>query len=393
MYLRNYGIVSALVGLCLSGVLSQTSQVFIKLNFHIYLFRAVCDLQKCPGPLYYYEEIGCTPVFENVTSCCPSSYNCDIWKNRTSHYHCLADGRVYNHNQVVPTEDACSFCRCRSGNVRCMETSCSRPYAEDILSCRHLLSNVECCKIYHVCENSPDVCNVDGKSYKAGETFVPINEPEKTCTCDEGYDGVNDERFCQWSKRSRCPNDIANFENIHNGCAPIYERESMLYNACSKAHVCPEEGKYAIDKKSNIGASTLSTSEAVVSVQQCRIGNVTLNIGDKLRYEGRNVKCICEVPPIPTCYETSNCLQRLKRVHIFSNEGTSTMLNHNGFKIVLGLCLCFAFVVGDSTEQLCTYGHFVMSVGVEMKSSTLCTKCICEVPPVPKCQELPKEEC
>ncbi|XP_043277608.1 kielin/chordin-like protein [Venturia canescens] len=288
MYLRNYGIVSALVGLCLSGVLSQTSQV--------------CDRKKCPGPLHYYEEIGCTPVFENVTSCCPSSYHCDIWKNVTQDY-CLDHGEVYNHRESI-LRGSCSTCYCYRGNIVCTTVDCRPKVAT--LGCRYLESNVRCCRTYEVCENSPAVCNVDDRSYKAGETFVPINEPEKTCTCDEGYDGVNDRRFCNWLRQFPCPNEITNFENIQNGCAPIYERESMLYNACSKAHICPEEGKYAIDKKSNVGASTLSTSEAVLSVQQCRIGNVTLNIGDKLRYEGRNVKCICEVPPIPTCYETSN---------------------------------------------------------------------------------------
>lgn len=42
----------------------------------------------------------------------------------------------------------------------------------------------------------------------------------------------------------------------------------------------------------------------------CRFGNMTMHIGDELNegtyYDSVCMKCVCEVPPIPTCQQLSD---------------------------------------------------------------------------------------
>ena len=45
---------------------------------------------------------------------------------------------------------------------------------------------------------------------------------------------------------------------------------------------------------------------------QCEFSNLTMRVGDELNqptdpYYSECMKCICEVPPIPTCVSFSTC--------------------------------------------------------------------------------------
>lgn len=47
--------------------------------------------------------------------------------------------------------------------------------------------------------------------------------------------------------------------------------------------------------------------------------------------------------------------------------------------------------------KTCKFGDMVMHVGDELNQGTsyssVCVKCVCEVPPIPTCQRLPDSEC
>lgn len=48
-------------------------------------------------------------------------------------------------------------------------------------------------------------------------------------------------------------------------------------------------------------------------------------------------------------------------------------------------------------ENMCKFGNIRMHIGDELNQATdyssVCVKCVCEVPPVPTCQRLPDDEC
>lgn len=50
-----------------------------------------------------------------------------------------------------------------------------------------------------------------------------------------------------------------------------------------------------------------------------------------------------------------------------------------------------------SDNHVCYFGNMIMHLGDELNQATdyssVCVKCVCEVPPVPTCQRLPDNEC
>ena len=60
---------------------------------------------NCPGPIKYYEEIRCTPIFKNEGDCCPERYNCDHLKNLPND-KCVLYGHEYDIGQFIKAEDS-----------------------------------------------------------------------------------------------------------------------------------------------------------------------------------------------------------------------------------------------------------------------------------------------
>lgn len=76
-----------------------------------------CDKTKCPGPLAYYEGLGCSPVYKKEGDCCATKYNCDHWKER-SPTKCYVNGKEYEIGDKLKDEDAnpCDVgCTCYAG--------------------------------------------------------------------------------------------------------------------------------------------------------------------------------------------------------------------------------------------------------------------------------------
>lgn len=91
---------------------------FLVSNFFDSFFRKdKCDKTKCPGPLAYYEALGCKPVYEKEDDCCATKYNCNHLKER-SKTKCYVNGKEYEIGESLKEEDAnpCDIaCTCTSG--------------------------------------------------------------------------------------------------------------------------------------------------------------------------------------------------------------------------------------------------------------------------------------
>lgn len=90
---------------------------FLTIDYFSPLFKD-CDPTTCTGPLYYYEELGCLPIYDNSSSCCARKYNCDHWKVLPDS-KCYVNGRVYESGEVFPPQvigGGCTRCIC-AGSV------------------------------------------------------------------------------------------------------------------------------------------------------------------------------------------------------------------------------------------------------------------------------------
>lgn len=79
----------------------------------------VCDKSKCPGPISYYNNLGCIAVYENPDDCCAYKYDCDKVKSLSSDKcYVDVDGHAYEIGESLREEDAnpCDIdCVCRIG--------------------------------------------------------------------------------------------------------------------------------------------------------------------------------------------------------------------------------------------------------------------------------------
>jgi len=81
---------------------------------------------NCIGPLTYYMDLGCTPVYRNTsTKHCAIKYNCDHVKERSKN-KCYYDNREYYLDEYFTSANEndefrakvkkCTICRCRKGH-------------------------------------------------------------------------------------------------------------------------------------------------------------------------------------------------------------------------------------------------------------------------------------
>ncbi|XP_011869483.1 PREDICTED: kielin/chordin-like protein [Vollenhovia emeryi] len=268
-----------------------------------------CDKTKCPGPLGYYEALGCTPVYEKEGDCCATKYNCDHLKGRST-LKCYVNGKVYEIGEKLKDEDAnpCDIgCTCHQGydgiaSFNCAIVDCFQGPVPP--GCYRQNSPLLCCPGKDVCPENPEdraVCNVDGKEYKEGEYFSVENEPDLNCVCQPGYEGQNVEPFCAKPKRPYCSPDFKNPSSIVNNCAPVYYSGQSPQTSCSVFVRCQNNNDTVIHNEDSSKSADKNPDDEDV----CHFGNMTMHRGDELNqatdYNSVCVKCVCEVPPLPTC--------------------------------------------------------------------------------------------
>ena len=83
---------------------------------HVSFPKEICDRTKCHGPLRYYEDLNCTPIYAPNDKCCPEAFDCSHLNN-LSQDKCYVNGHEYNVGESLKPEHSnpCDVeCRCVS---------------------------------------------------------------------------------------------------------------------------------------------------------------------------------------------------------------------------------------------------------------------------------------
>ncbi|KAF7996296.1 hypothetical protein HCN44_001928 [Aphidius gifuensis] len=259
-----------------------------------------CSNVQCPGPLSFYSEIGCQPVYKNPGDCCAYKYDCPLRKNN----YCYINGQEYSPGEVMRKEDSgpCDRCTCEInylgiGSFLCSSPSCAYVPIPD--GCR-LVHSMENCFTFN--DVTVPVCIVDGKTYQEGEFFIPSKEPNKKCYCSAGYNGTNVMPFC-YEQKGECKTEKHYNDMIAMNCPPVYGSEG----SCPTGFRCEETNSVIIHHNHNNENENSQSNSTEAGV--CKFGSTTLKIGDEIAegntWISRCMKCVCEVPPVVTCRRLS----------------------------------------------------------------------------------------
>ncbi|XP_076643955.1 uncharacterized protein LOC143354093 [Halictus rubicundus] len=276
--------------------------------------REICDKSKCPGPLRYYTELECKPIYKNPEDCCAEAFDCSHLE-KLSKNKCYINGREYSIGEKLKDEDAnpCDIgCTCREGyegraaTFVCAQIDC--PFFPPQENCHIRQSFDKCCPSTPVCLKEGEkraTCEVDGIVYYDGESFTPKSDPDLNCHCLPEYKGENVEPFCKKPNHGYCSPLFRNADEIHEKCAPVFYAGQNVQKDCSYASRCADNNDSVVHNHD--GKSVTEIDESKV----CQFGNLTMHIGDTLNegntFESVCTKCKCEVPPIPTCMRMDVC--------------------------------------------------------------------------------------
>ncbi|XP_075976450.1 uncharacterized protein LOC142976778 [Anticarsia gemmatalis] len=249
----------------------------------------------------FYLELGCTPDVMGTNQPCPQSFTCpNLHPDPTM---CYYKGVSYRDKAPIPQNaisnpcsQACS-CSLFNGEPRflCAAVDCFETFDSDLnQQCINTYELDSCCSTGTVCGKdaiaSLKTCEVDGKSYREGEMFEPLNT-KKTCVCAAGWNGtVDDPTFC---RDINCGIEIHYQSDILQGCAPVFVGDMR---SCPIGFECPSSDNKVI-KSLNI--KNLSA--------QCVFGNMTLTVGDEVTVSDTCTKCTCSVPPFVNCVRKNSC--------------------------------------------------------------------------------------
>ncbi|KAK9295286.1 hypothetical protein QLX08_010345 [Tetragonisca angustula] len=271
----------------------------------------ICDKTKCLGPLRFYDELGCTPIHSPDDECCPAAFNCSHLDN-LSQDKCYVNGYEYNVGESLKPEDSnpCDVgCRCVSvddtARFICAALDCA--FLPPKLNCFTRANHDSCCPdMSQICLKDGEeraTCKVDGVTYYDGYSFIPKSDPRLNCICLPGYTGNNTEPFCKKRKRSTCDPLFLSADKIRRNCVPVYYSHLEPQSDCSYSYRCQSADDEVISRKSADKPRRVNLPE---EQQTCRFGNLTMQLGEELSegtgdYESYCMRCVCEVPPFPTC--------------------------------------------------------------------------------------------
>lgn len=272
-----------------------------------------CDPSKCPGPLRYYKSLGCKPVYKNEGDCCAIRYDCDHLKTRSKD-KCYVNGHEYSIGETLKDEhkNPCDIgCMCRKGyggiaSFVCAIVDCfDRPAEEP--NCYHKNSPNQCCQGEKVCvdniEDRPKCMTEDGLFYD-GESFKPSSDPELNCVCQPGYNGQNVEPFCKKPNHPYCNPEFTRPYELHKNCAPVFYSSQAPQTGCHLSTRCQNSNDTVIHNHEEI---KLKSNEEEDETMMCKFGDLRMHLGDELNqntdYTSICVKCLCEIPPVPTCQQ------------------------------------------------------------------------------------------
>ncbi|CAK1579605.1 unnamed protein product [Parnassius mnemosyne] len=249
----------------------------------------------------FYMELGCTPIpnADNSTKC-PDAFTCpDLHPDPSM---CYYRGVPYRDRTMIPQnmiKNPCSLaCQCSvSGKPRfdCAAVDCVETFDTDLQQqCINTYELGSCCSSGTVCGKdaiaSLKTCEVDGQTYREGESFEPKNS-RKTCVCTAQWNGtLDDPKNC---RDINCGIEIHYQDKLFQNCAPIFLGSDAF---CPIAFTCPTNTSKVIR-----GLNLRAVSA------ECVFGNVTLSVGDEVTVDEKCTKCKCNVPPFVSCTKKNSC--------------------------------------------------------------------------------------
>ncbi|KAG6444999.1 hypothetical protein O3G_MSEX003700 [Manduca sexta] len=264
------------------------------------LGSAVTDMAGECDMAGFYLELGCTPVPKaDNSSICPDAFTCpDLHPNSTM---CYYRGAPYGERSTIPQnliKNPCSLaCRCRVSNGEpqfdCAAVDCVETFNSDLQQCVNTFELDSCCSTGTVCGTDAiaklKTCDVDGKTYKEGQIFEPLNT-RKMCICTGDWNGTVDNAYC---RDINCGLEIHYQNKILDNCAPIF---SGKVRDCPIGFQCPSTTSKVI-RGLNLRSSTA----------ECVFGNLRMTVGDEITVDEKCMKCSCNVPPFVTCVTQNSC--------------------------------------------------------------------------------------
>ncbi|XP_011870035.1 PREDICTED: uncharacterized protein LOC105563235 [Vollenhovia emeryi] len=289
------------------------AKVYVYATFAIIAVVLINRVTSCAGPLKYYEDLGCTPVYrKGEENPCAIRYNCNHMYRRFPH-KCYINGREHGIDEFLKPIDAnvCdNMCTCKYPReypteiaaFECIDIKSLCPKKRVIRGCYLIHDPSKCCgDPKEICPETPEdrgICIVDGQEYEYGDYFRVKADPRLTCVCKPGYEGKNVPPFCHRANHSVCDHPAFSHEPyFYRKCAPVFTSEQINPDRCFVRVKCQK----AFDKVVRINFNPLD-EEWYDERNVCQFGNLRMQIGDSLeQLDSDCVKCTCEVPPVPTC--------------------------------------------------------------------------------------------
>ncbi|XP_011684349.1 PREDICTED: uncharacterized protein LOC105447816 isoform X4 [Wasmannia auropunctata] len=266
--------------------------------------------QTCPGPLAYYKDLGCKPMYTKLPRGqygeCPRRYNCEHMRTRSKN-RCYINGHSYLPGQTLQQEDSnvCDNCVCKrgygSGSIaafECFNVKCDIKEIRTHDNCYIRKDPAKCCEEVEICPKKLSdraICNVNGNVYFDGHIFNVENHPELDCVCQPGYEGKNVLPFCARNNHSTCFHPAFSHTNYFGQkCAPVFNSDDtrcIIFMNCQ----LPDDD---IIPNPNYEINMNAT---------CKYGTLRLRYGDRLRTK-QCMDCICDTPPVLSCnFASKNC--------------------------------------------------------------------------------------
>ncbi|XP_018352480.1 PREDICTED: uncharacterized protein LOC108754562 [Trachymyrmex septentrionalis] len=265
------------------------------------------DIFECPGPLMYYKDLRCTPIYDDKDNC-PKKFNCNHIKLR-SRKKCYINGRVYKPNQFLYDKDSnvCdTSCICTLSPNRnqiaafdCINFQCPKKKIKD--GCYLRQDPTICCQNpIEICPKTQQdrpFCIVNNHRYLDGEYFKVNEEPDLICICQPGYKHENVPPYCMKPNHSPCHPAFSHEDYFNRNCAPVYNYYEM--DKCHVKMLCQVSGDTTIPRQLPFIMDDDWSN-------MCIFGNLLMRIGDRLEPSSiYTIDCICEIPPVLTCIHIS----------------------------------------------------------------------------------------
>ncbi|XP_012257484.2 uncharacterized protein LOC105686867 [Athalia rosae] len=277
-------------------------------------------------------------------------------------------------------DEACDKSKCRGVGQYLTDLRCMPIYGPDD----------NCCPIKYNCDHlkdrAVDKCYYKGHVYEIGERLRPEDARpcDIGCHCASGYNNNPAKFTCAV---------VDCFARARPGC---YLKANHT-RCCSGPEVCPETeenlAKCEVDGKTYLDGQRFTPASVPKKNCICSEG-----------YKGENIAPFCKDS------EPTSCNTELRRR---TEQYQNCIPTFYGFQNPATDC-SYAFrcqndkdrvIPGSGTRSsaesdpsdTCTFGQLKMNIGDELNQATdyssVCMKCVCEVPPVATCKRRPDDEC